>query len=76
MKKLFISLCMLCAGTISFADDFTEIGCPPVDSVFFFTECGIAVEIEDRNYTAQEMDDIISYYTQKLCNQSADGPIE
>ena len=46
MKKLFISLCMLCAGTVSFADGFGEIGDPSVGGVIIITECGIPVQVQ------------------------------
>ena len=46
MKKLFISLCMLCAGTVSFADGLGEIGDPSVGGVIIITECGIPVQVQ------------------------------
>lgn len=75
MKKLFISLCMLCAGTVSFADGFGEIGDPSVGGVFIITECGIAVQVPNVNYTDDDIDELIDYFTKELCNQSADGPL-
>ena len=75
MKKLFISLCMLCATSVSFADGFTEIGDPSVGGMFIITECGIAVQVPNINYTPEAIDEMITYYTKLLCNQSADGPL-
>lgn len=75
MKKLFISLCMLCAGTVSFADGFGEIGDPSVGGVFIITECGIAVQVPNVNYTDDDIDELIDYLTELHCNQSADGPL-
>ena len=75
MKKLFISLCMLCATSVSFADGFTEIGDPSVGGVFIITECGIAVQVPNINYTQEAIDEMITYFTGLLCNQSADGPL-
>lgn len=69
MKKLFISLCMLCATSVSFADGFTEIGDPSVGGVFIITECGIAVQVPNVNYTDDDIDELIDYFTKKLCNQ-------
>ena len=75
MKKLFISLCMLCAGTVSFADGFGEIGDPSVGGVIIITECGIPVQVPNVNYSPSDIDELIDYFTKKLCNQSADGPL-
>lgn len=75
MKKLFISLCMLCAGTVSFADGLGEIGDPSVGGVFIITECGIAVQVPNVNYSPDEIDKMIDELTEEYCNQSADGPL-
>lgn len=75
MKKLFISLCMLCATSVSFADGFTEIGDPSVGGVIIITECGIPVQVPNVNYTDDDIDELIDYFTKELCNQSADGPL-
>ena len=66
---------MLCATSVSFADGFTEIGDPSVGGVFIITECGIAVQVPNVNYTDDEIDALITYFTGLLCNQSADGPL-
>jgi len=66
---------MLCAGTVSFADGFAEIGDPSVGDVIIITECGIAVQVPNINYTDDDIDELIDYFTIKLCNQSADGPL-
>ena len=72
MKKLFISLCMLCASTVSFSDEIPEL---PIDAIAIITECGIQVQIPNREYTPDEIDYWITYYTKIYCNQSADGPL-
>ena len=72
MKKLFISLCMLCASTVSFSDEIPEL---PIDAMAIITECGIQVQIPNREYTQDEIERLIKYYTEELCNQSADGPL-
>ena len=72
MKKLFISLCMLCASTVSFSDEIPEL---PIDAMAIITECGIQVQIPNREYTQDEIEELIDEYTEKLCNQSADGPL-
>ena len=72
MKKLFISLCMLCASTVSFSDEIPEL---PIDAMAIITECGIQVQIPNREYTQDEIEELIDFYTQELCNQSADGPL-
>ena len=72
MKKLFISLCMLCASTVSFSDEIPEL---PIDAMAIITECGIQVQIPKREYTPDEIEKLIDDYTKKLCNQSADGPL-
>ena len=72
MKKLFISLCMLCASTVSFSDEIPEL---PIDAMAIITECGIQVQIPKREYTQDEIERLIDDYTEKLCNQSADGPL-
>ena len=75
MKKLFISLCMLCAGTVSFADGLGEIGDPSVGGVIIITECGIAVQVPNVNYSPSDIEELIDYLTELHCNQSADGPL-
>ena len=72
MKKLFISLCMLCASTVSFSDEIPEL---PIDAMAIITECGIQVQIPKREYTQDEIEYWIDYYTQELCNQSAERPL-
>ena len=75
MKKLFISLCMLCATSVSFADGLGEIGVPSVGGVIIITECGIPVQVPNVNYSPDEIDKMIDELTEEYCNQSADGPL-
>jgi hypothetical protein len=63
---------MLCASTVSFSDEIPEL---PIDAMAIITECGIQVQIPKREYTQDEIERLIDYYTKKLCNQSADGPL-
>ena len=63
---------MLCASTVSFSDEIPEL---PIDAMAIITECGIQVQIPNREYTQDEIEELIDEYTEKLCNQSADGPL-
>ena len=63
---------MLCASTVSFSDEIPEL---PIDAMAIITECGIQVQIPKREYTQDEIEELIDEYTEKLCNQSADGPL-
>ena len=63
---------MLCASTVSFSDEIPEL---PIDAMAIITECGIQVQIPKREYTQDEIERLIDDYTEKLCNQSADGPL-
>ena len=63
---------MLCASTVSFSDEIPEL---PIDAMAIITECGIQVQIPNREYTQDEIEELIDFYTQELCNQSADGPL-
>ena len=46
-----------------------------VGGVIIITECGIPVQVPNVNYTPEAIDEMITYYTKLLCNESADGPL-
>ena len=64
MKKILLFFVMAAVSLPTFA---SEIDTDETDLTFIITECGKTVQIPHGKYTPEQIDELITIYTEALC---------
>ena len=64
MKKILLFFVMAAVSLPTFA---SEIDTDETDPTFIITECGKTVQIPHGKYTPEQIDELITIYTEALC---------